>query len=844
MSDFSTTLRAFIQRAARTPGQLATLSGIPKTTIESWLSGIVKRPRQWLPLVQVAKQLHLKRAELDALLTSAGHPDFAQLYETSLFNGDEEEIRWLGSWEMPATHSPILSAPFQAPPRLPHFIGRTTQLNTLLNNLQYNAPHPIYCIQGMAGVGKTALATELAYLLRPHFPDGILWARLDLSEPMALLMGFAQALGHDVSDYNDLHSRSQLVRGSLVEKQSLIVLDYVDDNKTAELFCPPTGSCAVLLTTRHRNLPLAQGGFCLDLPPFDEEESRQLFENLLDKAVVDKESKALEDIADSVGHLPLAVHISASRLRYEPNWLPAHFLARLQDQERRLQMLSQEAKGVLPAINSSFECLPPKQQQFFSALGVFGTVPFSPELAGIVAGCTLSDAEDGLRTLYLLSLVGLANAGNYVLHPLIADFAQSQLQTDQPKQRFIAHFLGFAQDNATNYSQLFDQLSHLRNLLQLSAGIGSPHQTTLINLLAPFLLAGGYYTLAQTHLQKALPNSPTPHSPTPDSPLPIPIAYATYYLGQLAERNGEFTLAQSLYEQLLERLPTLQSDQRLISMIFQGSAWVAFQQGDYDRVQTNLAQAKIYLRKGVVRLTRRELMERQVSIAQNELSAAIRGYELSGVQTGGLALTAKRGDKQTASQLWQGAEKQLYDGLTLARTIGFADGVGSGLLVALGWIALFQGKIEQAKAYFDEGLKVATTIQHRERISHLNLGLGLTALQRESFQEAKGYLEQSEETAGQIRHNMLQVASLLAQGWVAIYQNDLAVAEKAWKRCLAQMPAGEPHPLLSLLDVGLEILRQGEDSSQITADFSELEPLIWDILQTLSLTTFSQTIWH
>lgn len=51
----------------------------------------------------------------------------------------------------------------------------------------------------MAGAGKTTLAAHLAYQLRPHFPDGILWARVDISDPMSILSTFANAYGVDAS---------------------------------------------------------------------------------------------------------------------------------------------------------------------------------------------------------------------------------------------------------------------------------------------------------------------------------------------------------------------------------------------------------------------------------------------------------------------------------------------------------------------------------------------------------------------------------------------------------------------------------------------------------------------
>ncbi len=834
---FAPLLQKHIHQKARTPGQLATLSGVPKTTIESWLSGSVKRPRSWLPLAQVAKQLNLSKEELSQLLEAAGHPTFDQLLETITLNDDKEGLKWLNSWHLPAAPStPAGSAPFQAIPRHPHFVGRAAQLANLQQALQKNRPHPIYTIEGMPGAGKTALAAEIAYLMRNHFVDGVLWARLDASDPMEILMSFAQAFGQDVSGYADLHSRSRVIRGLLAQKRALLVLDYVEESQAAEALCPPTGNCAVLLTTRQRNLPIARGGYQLGLAPFDpaKGESLALFKAILGDEFVEAETGFLSEIADEVGHLPLAVTIAASRLRYEPNWTPAQFLARLQKQDRKLAELSHETGGIRDVFSASIERLPAEQRRFFAALSPFGRSAFSSQLASHIAGAALEDAEDWLRIFYTLSLVNAGIDSSYALPPLIADYAAALLDDEQPIERYIAHFLAFADVHANSYEKLQENFAHMRNALQLAAGNYPQRHSRLTQIIAPFLFAYGYLAVAEKHLQLAVQHAQGAKA----------TGYVTLYLAQLAERQGRSNQAQALYQELAAQLPAFKDEQRLATLIFQGAAWVAFQRGDYAQVQSYLAQAKTYLHRGMARLTRRHIMEKQVTVAQNEMEAAIRGYEVGGLQTGGSALAAQHIAPDESAALWGKAKYQLEQGLTLARTIGFSEGVGSGLLVALGWLALYRGQTEEANAYFAEGLDLAQSLQQLERISSINLGLGLSALRQKKLSEAEDFLQSSQEVAGDIRHQTLSAAALLAQGWVAIHKDDLHFARQAWQKCRSQLPASEQHPLISLVNVGLEIIEHGGDKATLTADFSEIEPLIWDILQTFSLTSLSQTIWR
>ncbi|MCB0110975.1 MAG: hypothetical protein KDE53_33875, partial [Caldilineaceae bacterium] len=80
---------------------------------------------------------------------------------------------------------------------------------------------------GMAGVGKTTLVAQLARLLREHFRDGVLWAYTADSEPLDILGSWAQALGYDFSSLSDVENRAAALRGVLVDKEVLLLLDDV-----------------------------------------------------------------------------------------------------------------------------------------------------------------------------------------------------------------------------------------------------------------------------------------------------------------------------------------------------------------------------------------------------------------------------------------------------------------------------------------------------------------------------------------------------------------------------------------------------------------------------------------
>ncbi|MCA9978118.1 MAG: AAA family ATPase, partial [Anaerolineales bacterium] len=355
-------------------------------TLTSWSSGIVKKPRVWQDVVKLAKVLHLGKYELNELLAKAGYPALDQLEAQAQ---SEAEAQMLAFWHKGALSSDK-PAPFQTIPDLPTFVGREMALRTLEEWLLANAHVKPIVLEGTAGVGKTVLAARLAYHMRTSFPDGVLWARLDTTTPMTILLQFAEAYGRDVTNYEDLESRSAILRELLAHKRALLVLDNVQNSRQIEPLLPPTGPCSVLITSRHRNLALVGSNQHIHLDAFTKTESMALFARILGEESIDNESAILATIADTVGHLPLALDIVACRLAYEPGWKTADFLTQLQRKTRLLDNLTQEQRCVRLSFTVSYDQLTSEQQRFFAALGAFGGEDFSVEAAAAVANMSVT----------------------------------------------------------------------------------------------------------------------------------------------------------------------------------------------------------------------------------------------------------------------------------------------------------------------------------------------------------------------------------------------------------------------------------------------------------------------
>ncbi len=432
MSPLADLLGKHLHRTHTSVNRLFKLSGVPQRTIANWLNGSIRKPQQWQGIVKVALALHLSEPETEALLEAAGHSSLTNL-RAQTTTASEQTL--LSNYPIAQYSIPNSPSPFQAIADLPTFVGRENELETVKRAVLNGGRAAICGLRGMGGVGKTALAAHLAYHVRDQFPDGVLWARLDTSDPLSILGTFADAYGKDVSQYKDVESRAAVVRNLLAEKRILVVLDNVETSAQVRSILPPsTGMCAVLITTR-QDLSVLDGWERLTLEPFEaaSEESLQLFREHLGEAFVGRYQTALREISALLGHLPLALAIAAGLLANarprlsEVTEVVSALLAALTASHTRLDALTRDDLCVRASFDASYAVLPIEQQAFFATLGVFSGDDFGVEAVAFLNETSLDETPSRLETLVALSLVQTSQADRYRLHPLLRDYAREKL---------------------------------------------------------------------------------------------------------------------------------------------------------------------------------------------------------------------------------------------------------------------------------------------------------------------------------------------------------------------------------------------------------------------------------
>lgn len=274
--------------------------------------------------------------------------------------------------------SGVMAPVHQLPPDIPDFTGRADTMARVVDVLSAGSeagPPPVAVLVGGPGVGKSSLAVHAAHAIRARFPDGQFY--LDLAgtsarprDPALLLADMLGALGvrgEWVPD--ELTARAALYRSLLGRRRMLLVLDDAADAGQVRPLLPPTGSCAVLITTR-RSVADLPGARHLELDVFAPDEALELFTAIVGPPRVTAEPADAEAILRFCGQLPLAIRISGGKLAGRAKWPLRVLRERLDNESQRLDELRVGESGVRASFELSLRSLPDDAVLGFALLGL------------------------------------------------------------------------------------------------------------------------------------------------------------------------------------------------------------------------------------------------------------------------------------------------------------------------------------------------------------------------------------------------------------------------------------------------------------------------------------------
>ena len=223
-----------------------------------------------------------------------------------------------------------------------HFVGRHAELARLRETLPQGKVAAITAVQGIGGIGKTALAFLYSQAFADHYPGGrFLIDAAGLSDLRIVLLRLATELGLELNEaeQKDIDLAAARVRTVLEQRaRSLLILDNVDQTELVQprsraRVLPATERLHVLVaTTRIDEQQLVDAGVdCLILDPLSETDALELLNR--HRAIDgDEQWKAALPIARMLGGHTLALEVVAVYLWKHPDVSYSDYLNRLESE--------------------------------------------------------------------------------------------------------------------------------------------------------------------------------------------------------------------------------------------------------------------------------------------------------------------------------------------------------------------------------------------------------------------------------------------------------------------------------------------------------------------------------
>ena len=201
------------------------------------------------------------------------------------------------------------------PPRIAGFTGRADELDRLDAILTQDKPAAVTqisraAVQGMGGVGKTALAVEYAHRFRNLY-DGVWWCPAETRTGlMASLATLAAELEVASPEEADIEKAAKATLRRLAEQREIWLLVY-DNVATPEEIADllPAAGARVLITSRFSDWSGWAGDVALDVLPIEEAMA------FVEARAARRDDAGARILAEALGRLPLALDHAAATCR-------------------------------------------------------------------------------------------------------------------------------------------------------------------------------------------------------------------------------------------------------------------------------------------------------------------------------------------------------------------------------------------------------------------------------------------------------------------------------------------------------------------------------------------------
>lgn len=290
-------------------------------------------------------------------------------------------------------------------------------------------------IHGPFGIGKSALARELANRLAPQYPDGVLYENFGTAggprPPGEILESLLLDLGWSEEEMPEgAEERADIFRSKTVGRRMLFIFDAARHHNQVQDVLPTDRACTVIITSR-RDLGPALSAPSLLLSAPDVEEALDIFGAFSGVNWLGCPEAATE-IVNLCGRVPLAIRSAAARVRKDGSDV-RQVADLLRPWATRLARLEYGGYGVRERIRSEYRRLVPREQLALRLLTRVESPTFMPWVLSPLLQVPIDEAANAmvaLSAVHLLDSAGSDRAtgfGRYRFNELVLLFARGEL---------------------------------------------------------------------------------------------------------------------------------------------------------------------------------------------------------------------------------------------------------------------------------------------------------------------------------------------------------------------------------------------------------------------------------
>lgn len=352
-------------------------------------------------------------------------------------------------------------------PDIANFTGRAEELRVLTEPPGSAARPVLFVIEGMGGVGKTALANHAVHQMIERFPDARLLLNFRANDQNREPLVPADALREllmmlDVQAARiprTLNARAELWHAELACRRAVLIFDDVTDPEQIRPLLPEAGDSLIIVTSRQRHAGWAAARVLIlqALPVVD---AASLFTQLAG-STPGSEPERVVTVSRLCGCLPLAIRIAASRLR-------TGAVASLPDLIDELDAPSDDhgprnevSQRVQASFDLSYRKLTASERSFFRYLGTSPCLDITVHSASVLTGVTLAESEAALTVLAGHHLLEESSPGRFGFHDLIRAFAAARC-ADEDRAGDLRHSVGQLADYYLHAVSRASEVRHMR----------------------------------------------------------------------------------------------------------------------------------------------------------------------------------------------------------------------------------------------------------------------------------------------------------------------------------------------------------------------------------------------